>query len=524
MARLLLTEGPGVSRGPVAFELAKGETELGRDRDNDLVIDDFAVSRRHAVVRRLPDGFWIEDQGSANGTSVGGVPVDRQLLRHGDRVEVGQSVLVFEDAGAAVLAGRTSGAVAAPSSPPQPDPASRQVMPSPGPTGPLAGIACSRCGRVTPPGNRFCIGCGAPLGSPTAPPPLTPAVPARPAGTPRPPPAWPLVVGLFALAAICGGVVAGVLVTRRMTVANPSVAAAARQFQVAAREDLPAAAQHCSTPSVRQRLDAIAAVAFAGTAPQAGWRQVLTACLVREGRPARGVHLVAFYNPWSDVALLTVWVTASPGAPKMVDVELLTGMFLRRQAQTEAAPAWLRADADPARVAASLATGWEEAFGRTVRGPAWWRSSWRAVLPGLDQQGLLDAAARAAGVQVGRVLEPLTRPADPGALEPRDARLRERLLSALDQLCQGSRAELLVEASATAPEVARLVMDTSGDEWCGFHAVGLARGSRSWVLLLAPGELHGRFAAIEAVDLGDRARVEKIEVLSLPDLPADIRP
>jgi hypothetical protein len=101
--------------------------------------------------------------------------------------------------------------------------------------------------------------------------------------------------------------------------------------------------------------------------------------------------------------------------------------------------------------------------------------------------------------------------------------MRERLLSALDELCQGSRAELLVEASATTPDSARQVMDTSGAEWCGFHAVGLARGSRSWVLLLAPGELGGRFAAIEAVDLGDRARIERIEVLSLPLHPADPR-
>lgn len=533
MARLLLKEGPGVSGGPTAFELADGETRVGRDRDNDLVVDDFAVSRRHAVVRRLPDGFWIEDQGSANGTSVGGVPVDRQLLRHGDRVEIGQTVLVFEDPGATVLVDRPSGAAAAAPAPPvgaaQPVPVGWPVVPArpavapPGPTGPIPGAACLSCGRVVPSGNRFCIGCGAPLGAPDAPLPSVQAAPARPAGAPRPPPAWPLVVAMFVLAAICGGVVAGVLVTRRMSVSDPAVAAAARQFQVAAREDMTAAAEQFAAPSARQRLEAIAPPALPGMPSQAGWRYLLTACLVREGRPARGGYLVAFHSPWSDVTLLTVWATAAAGVPRMVDVELLTGDALRGSWQSEPAPAWLGVDADPARVAGDAAARWVQAFDRTLRGPAWWRSSWRAALPEQDQPGSLDATVRAAGSQVGRALGTLTRPADPAAVEPRDGRLRERLLSALDELCQGSRAELLVEASATSPDTAREVMDMRGAEWCGFHAVGLARGSRSWVLLLAPGELGDRFAAVEAVDLGDRARIERIEVLSLPLQPVDPR-
>ena len=534
MARLVLTEGPGVNGGPAAFELPDGDTRVGRDRDNDLVVDDFAVSRQHAVVRRLPEGFWIEDQGSANGTSVGGVRVTRQLLRHGDRVEVGQTILVFEDPGATVLVDQPSEAVVAalaplvaiaqPPSPQQPALVSRPAVSSPGPTGPLPGITCVRCAQVTPSGNRFCIGCGVPLGAAAAPRPAAPAVPARRGAAPRPPPAWPLVVALFALAVIAGGVVVGVVVTRRMAVANPAVAAAAMEFQAAAREDMTAAMDRFASPPARMRLEAISAAAFPGMPPRSGWRHLLGSCLVREGRPARGAHLVAFHNPWSDVALLTVWVTAPASEPRMADVELLTGALLRRQGQTEPAPAWLRADADPARVAGSAVIEWVQAFDRTFRGPVWWRSSWRATLPELDQPGVLDAVVRAAGVQVGEVLSTLTRPADPGAVEPRDARLRERLLSALDELCQGSRAELLVEASGTTPEMARLVMDTGGGEWCGFRPVGLARGSRAWVLLLAPGELRGRFAAVEAVDLGDHARVSKIEVLSLPDLPADARP
>ncbi len=54
-------------------------TTLGREPDNDIVIDDSSVSRHHARLVRTEAGFAIEDLDSFNGTSVG----DRVL--HGDR-------------------------------------------------------------------------------------------------------------------------------------------------------------------------------------------------------------------------------------------------------------------------------------------------------------------------------------------------------------------------------------------------------------------------------------------------------
>ena len=43
---------------------------IGRDRSNDIVIDDALVSRVHCVVRRIRTGWYIEDTGSKNGTWV----------------------------------------------------------------------------------------------------------------------------------------------------------------------------------------------------------------------------------------------------------------------------------------------------------------------------------------------------------------------------------------------------------------------------------------------------------------------
>lgn len=60
------------------FPLTKPVTTIGRDLDNDLVLDHPSVSRRHARVMRAKKGFLVEDLDSFNGTTVDG------RILHGD--------------------------------------------------------------------------------------------------------------------------------------------------------------------------------------------------------------------------------------------------------------------------------------------------------------------------------------------------------------------------------------------------------------------------------------------------------
>lgn len=65
---------------------------IGRATDNDLVIDDLSVSRRHAELRALPDGSYeIADLGSHNGTYLNGTPVTVAPIGPGDIVGIGHS-------------------------------------------------------------------------------------------------------------------------------------------------------------------------------------------------------------------------------------------------------------------------------------------------------------------------------------------------------------------------------------------------------------------------------------------------
>jgi pSer/pThr/pTyr-binding forkhead associated (FHA) protein len=76
---------------------ANGAT-IGRSRGCDIVVDDAGVSRRHAEIRRGPDGWRLHDLGSTNGVSVDGVMLEvAHLLADGERIELGSTALRFEE-------------------------------------------------------------------------------------------------------------------------------------------------------------------------------------------------------------------------------------------------------------------------------------------------------------------------------------------------------------------------------------------------------------------------------------------
>jgi Protein of unknown function (DUF3662)/FHA domain len=71
---------------------------LGRSRDCEITIEDPNVSRRHAEIR-LENGSWsIVDLGSTNGVEINGEKVDSARLEQGDRIVLGRTELVFEQA------------------------------------------------------------------------------------------------------------------------------------------------------------------------------------------------------------------------------------------------------------------------------------------------------------------------------------------------------------------------------------------------------------------------------------------
>ena len=72
---MLVLDSPALQVGSTV-EL-KVPTRLGRGGENAIRLDgDDFVSTRHALLEPRPDGLWVEDVGSTNGTFVNGARVD----------------------------------------------------------------------------------------------------------------------------------------------------------------------------------------------------------------------------------------------------------------------------------------------------------------------------------------------------------------------------------------------------------------------------------------------------------------
>jgi hypothetical protein len=69
---------------------------FGRMPENDMVIADPNVSRRHAEIRPVGPSFVIVDLGSTNGTKVNGATISQHTLRSGDTINIGATTIRFE--------------------------------------------------------------------------------------------------------------------------------------------------------------------------------------------------------------------------------------------------------------------------------------------------------------------------------------------------------------------------------------------------------------------------------------------
>ena len=77
------------------MKLTQDILTIGRKEENDLVIDNQAISGSHARIIKEDDNFIIEDLNSLNGTFVDGKKVSKYILNNGDIVLIGNHTLEF---------------------------------------------------------------------------------------------------------------------------------------------------------------------------------------------------------------------------------------------------------------------------------------------------------------------------------------------------------------------------------------------------------------------------------------------
>jgi pSer/pThr/pTyr-binding forkhead associated (FHA) protein len=95
------------------FDLHAALTNIGRGEHNDIAIRDESISDSHAKLQKRADGWWIVDQGSTNGTYVGGRRVQgEQKLEGSPDIRFGGIKMTFRPAVASEGAGGSTKAIA----------------------------------------------------------------------------------------------------------------------------------------------------------------------------------------------------------------------------------------------------------------------------------------------------------------------------------------------------------------------------------------------------------------------------
>ena len=192
MAKLILSlEGSMIREIP----LDKERITIGRKAQNDIQIDNLAVSGEHACIVTILHDSFLEDMGSTNGTLVNGNPVKKHILQNNDVIEIGKYKMKY------VIDATTAAASAAPAEDfektmvmraPRAVAAAPKADAAPKPTAPAPAPAAA-APKPAPP---------APAPAP-APKPAAPAAPApAPAAAAPKPAAAPAVAAAHPLAAL----------------------------------------------------------------------------------------------------------------------------------------------------------------------------------------------------------------------------------------------------------------------------------------------------------------------------------
>jgi pSer/pThr/pTyr-binding forkhead associated (FHA) protein len=94
MATITLRVLDGADRGRSYDDLVTPVT-IGREEGNSIQLNDERVSRFHLKIQEDRDKIVLTDLESTNGTKVNGEDIQLRILRHGDLISVGRSVLLY---------------------------------------------------------------------------------------------------------------------------------------------------------------------------------------------------------------------------------------------------------------------------------------------------------------------------------------------------------------------------------------------------------------------------------------------
>lgn len=263
--------------------------------------------------------------------------------------------------------------------------------------------------------------------------------------------------------------------------------AVVQRFQNISQTDYVKALAIYADESAKKDFLAINKRVWVTTSPKTGWSFFMSVSVQTVGGAEGAQPLVAFYNPVSDLFLITVWRTDEE-IPRMTEAELLMGDWLRTDSsRLSPVPHWLRSELfKPAALGLSVAEA-IAAFERLYPAGSAIRH-WRKALPLFESKQLLESVNYpGAAIMLHNSLANIDRfrVAEPAG-DPRMARCREKTIHAVQAAGQGRIDALLASAAQTLPEMETLLSVSDPAWYNGLEAVAAFTGDDGCLVILSP--------------------------------------
>lgn len=248
------------------------------------------------------------------------------------------------------------------------------------------------------------------------------------------------------------------------------------------------------------------------TTPQTGWSFFISTSVHAVGGANGKKPVVAFYNPWSDVFLITVWST-DRDIPQIIDADMLMGDWLRKNDKAvNPAPSWLRTDLfKPAALGNSVAesmVSFEQIY------PAKSLSNWRKNLRILNDQKALDEINYPAiAVRLYHILKNIDNFRSAGKDDIKMESCRNVTIEAMRMAANGRIDDILRNADETLPEAKNVLKSLKPGMFRTFDAVAAMTGKDGCLVFLS--SVHDASGSISLFFRGDTKKLalKRIDVI-----------
>lgn len=285
-------------------------------------------------------------------------------------------------------------------------------------------------------------------------------------------------------------------------------------FRQSALADIQGALDQFADKGAREKFETFNRRIWNFTDSKIGWSYFMNVSLVTPGNVESKSPVISYYNPWSDVFLLTAWRLEDSG-PRIVDAEMLMGDFVRNKGGLpfKPSPAWLRMNTfKPTAVgdATALAVrAFESAFSGKTSG------NWRRTIPNLEDSKLVtelnySGVSLLLATNLTEIDEIRRAQKDE---DPRMNAMRAVSVKALDAARSGKIREVLKSADETLPVVQDALAQMPPQNFKSLRAASYLLGKESAVMFLVPTDGAGFFVSFLFKGKPNKLKLARIDLV-----------